>query len=405
MAVEIIHELSLQRICLTQELKNMKIGFDAKRAFFNDTGLGNYSRSLLQAIVKQYPEHEYFLYTPKQPSIVLLEATQLNTPFIIKSPQKKMDQYFGGSLWRSLQLGQYLAKDELDVYHGLSHELPFDSYHIEGKKVVTMHDLISFRYPKLYPFFDRWMYRQKWMHSCQVADRIIAVSEQTKRDIVQFLGVAAEKIKVIYPTCNPIFYDYSDLIYLQHGFFPDERYQILNQLPQQFILYVGSIIERKNLLSLVKAVELLKSKLDVPLVVVGEGKKYKEKVQAYIAEKQLEKQVIFLTDVPTKQLPILYRKAETVVYPSVFEGFGLPLVEALASQTAVIAATGSCLEEAGGPNSIYVEPYNVEAIANAIEQVLTDEELNNKMVKAGWEYAKQFTPQNMAQQTMDVYKS
>lgn len=386
----------------------MHIGFDAKRAFFNNTGLGNYSRALLQALTDYFPEHTYTLYSPKQ------EGSELEKLDIAASENIKVhcpnsdhgEAWFGGSLWRSFRLGRQIEKDHLDIYHGLSHELPFDSHYNKAKKVVTIHDLIFMRYPKLYPFFDRWMYRQKWKHSCQVADKIIAISEQTKRDIISFLNIAEQKIEVIYQSVNPIFYDYSDLIYLQHGILPENYTQNPYDLPEDYVLYVGSVTERKNVLTIVKAIHQLKEsqQLAVPLVIVGGGKQYKAKVEQYVLRHQLNKQVLFLNHIPTQDLPIIYRKAKLFVYPSIFEGFGLPIVEALFSHTPVIAATGSSLEEAGGPHSQYINPNDIAALAHTIQKVLTDTDLQETMRQEGWQYAQQFRQQNMGSQVMQLYQ-
>ena len=382
----------------------MKIGFDAKRAFLNDRGLGNYSRTIINSLTTYFDDNQYFLYTPSANLNLAGQLTQLQN-LSIRTPQKNYHKWFKGSLWRSLFLGNDIAADQIDIYHGLSHELPFNITKSKSKNIVTIHDLIFLQKPHLYPFLDRLIYHKKWTHSCQVADKIIAVSQKTKQDIVDLLSIDADKIEVVYPSCDPVYYDGSDAMMLAHGFFPNEKYNILQQVPDNFILYVGAIVERKNLLNIVKALQQLNSRLQIPLVVVGKGKAYRQKVEKYIHENDLENQISFLDDISNEQLSVIYKKAELLVYPSDYEGFGLPIVEALFSHTPVIAARGTCLEETGGKDSIYIEAQNIEEMADAIERVLTDTTLAQKMSENGWQHAQQFRREMAALQTINIYKA
>jgi len=383
----------------------MRIGFDAKRAFFNTTGLGNYSRTLIADLAKYYPDNAYVLYSPQQHMPIGGPNFKLQGNMTLRYPKGLVQNLLKGSLWRSLSLGKHMAADKLEVYHGLSHELPLNIQKSQAKSVVTVHDLLFMRYPDLYPRFDRFMYHLKWKNACQKADRVIAISEQTKQDIIEFLGITANKSTVVHQSCAPIFYDYGDKMFLQHGFFVEQSYDIPYNVPDDYILYVGSITERKNLLHVVKAIEALQTKLDVHLVVVGSGDVYAETVQQYIANKGLTNNFTFLADVPTKNLPALYRCAKALVHPSIFEGFGLPIIEGLFSRIPVIASTGSCFAEAGGTHTLYVDPYDVAAMADAIEKVLTDGALRMDMILYGWEHAQQFHGQTVASKLMTVYQS
>ena len=172
----------------------MKIGFDAKRAFFNPTGLGNYSRTLISSLSNRFPDHEYFLYSPKVSHNGLFSADTNNLQLRIPAG---LIAKLAPALWRSYGMNRTLKQDKLDLYHGLSHELPAGIKKTKIPSVVTIHDLIYLRYPKYYPAMDRWVYDKKFRHSCRVADRIIAVSEQTRRDLIEFFNVIPEKITVI----------------------------------------------------------------------------------------------------------------------------------------------------------------------------------------------------------------
>ncbi|HRI29135.1 MAG TPA: glycosyltransferase family 1 protein [Chitinophagales bacterium] len=388
----------------------LHIGFDAKRVLFNQTGLGNYSRTLIGNMAEFLPKHRYFLYSPPlnfEPETF----NRVGIPFqqsanmVWRTPKGFFSRMFGGSLWRSMFLGNAINKDKLHIYHGLSNELPLNAGKIKARKVVTIHDLIFMRYPQWYPAFDRWMYAQKWKHSCSKADLVIAISQQTKQDLMEFLNVPETKIEVVYQSCNPAFYnDYNDRLFLNHGLFMPQQYKLPPQVPLEYVLYVGAITERKNLLTLVKAMHLLQPKLSVPLVVVGKGKDYQYKVWQYIQQNRLEKQVIFIPDLPVSDLKAVYRCARLLVYPSLFEGFGLPVLEGLFSRTPVITSTGSCFAEAGGNGTLYVNPLNAEEMAAAIETVLTDGAQQMNMIIQGWEHAQQFKAETTTARLMQVYK-
>lgn len=392
------------------QIKNATIAFDAKRMFFNSTGLGNYSRTLVSNLSELYPANRYILYTPHF-SFSLEDLTQarddafkprINTT--IRSPKGIWKTKIGGNIWRRMFLGNAINKDKPDIYHGLSNELPLNIQKVKSRKIVTIHDLIFLRYPSYYPTFDRWMYLRKWKHSCNQADVIIAISKQTKEDLVEFLGVSPDKIQVVYQAVDSRYYnDYNDRLFLNHGLFVPLDYKLPPQIPKEYILYVGSITERKNLLSLVKAIELLKSRLQVPLVVIGKGKDYEYKVWQYIQEHHLANQIIFIPYLPVSELKAIYRCARLMVYPSEFEGFGLPIVESLFSRTPVITSKGSCFSEAGGPGTIYVNPLDVEEMANAIEKVLTDGAQQMEMIMQGWEFAQQFKAEPTSLATIKVY--
>lgn len=388
---------------------NLTIGFDAKRLFLNQSGLGNYSRTLVSNLAIHFPNYRYLLYSP-QVRFNLAQMYGDNASFKlssntqVKTPNGIWKLYSLASVWRSLLLGNTINKDKPDIYHGLSNELPLNIGKVKARKVVSIHDLIFLRYPQWYPAFDRWIYLRKWKHSCQKADKIVAISQQTKDDLVNLLGVQEEKIRVVYQSCNADFYnDYNDRLFLNHGLFAPVQYNLPPQVPKDFILYVGAITERKNLLTLVKAMEVLQPAMQVPLVVVGKGKIYKYKVWQYLQEHRLEKQVVFIDHLPTEELKILFRCAKAVVYPSLFEGFGLPVLEGLFSRTPVISSKGSCFAEAGGPGTYYVDPLDVEELAHAIEKVLTDGALQMDMIMQGWDYAQQFKAENTAAQLMEVY--
>ncbi|MCF8378867.1 MAG: glycosyltransferase family 4 protein [Bacteroidales bacterium] len=369
----------------------MKIAFDAKRAFRNFSGLGNYSRTLINSLSKYFPENEYYLYTPEQGTEIVGFPPN---PTSIVMPEKFLDKKFS-SYWRTYMISESVRQKKIELYHGLSHELPKNIEKSGAASVVTIHDLIFYRYPELYKAFDRKIYKKKYAHSVKVADKIIAISEQTKRDIVEFLGVDESKIEVVYQSSNPIFntkYTQSQLSQIK------EKYD----LPSEFVLSVGTIEKRKNLLELVKAVH--HSKSGIPIIVIGKEKEYAKEVFSYIAKNQMS-DTYFLKNVPTEDLPAIYQLASLFVYPSSFEGFGLPVLEALQSGTPVIAAKGSCLEETGGKESIYINPFNTGEFSEAINMVLGNSELRKKMKSHGYEFSKAFLPETTIKSLYTIYES
>lgn len=367
----------------------MNIAFDAKRAFLNQSGLGNYSRTLIKSLVQYFPSDHYTLFTTKSEGAHFSELKNIN----IVQPKKFMDKKLS-SRWRSYGITELLTKNKIDVYHGLSNELPFNISKFKGKKIVTIHDLIFLRYPKLYPLLDRKIYNKKFRSACKLADVIVATSEQTKNDIMEFYSIDPKMIKVVYQSCSEAFYKMSS---------KDEITRTLSKykLPKNYLLSVGTIEERKNLGTILKALTLVK---DIPLVVVGKKKAYFKKLQTFITQNKLEKRIHFLENVPNEELPAIYKGADIFIYPSLFEGFGIPVIEALTSGTPVITTKGGCLGEVGGKSSVYIEPTNYEQLAEEIDRLLNSPELRKNIIEKGLEHSKIFLPEAIATEIMNIYK-
>lgn len=368
----------------------MRIGFDAKRAFFNKSGLGSYSRNLIQGLTDNFPDNEYILYTPAL-SDELFEPKHKSIR--IKAPEKFMHRMFR-PYWRSFYLSEQLVNDGIEIYHGLSHELPYNLNKKAVRSVVTIHDLIFLRLPHMYRFVDRFIYTRKFKYACRVADRIIAVSRQTADDVVEFFRIPDEKIDVVHQGCNPLFHTEVPLV-------EKEILRMKYLLPRSFILYVGTIEERKNLLTLIKALHY--GKIDMPLVVIGKPTPYLNKVIEFIERHSLIN-IIFCDIVHNQDLPGIYQIADLFVYPSIFEGFGIPILEALYSKVPVITSRASSMTEVGGKYTVYVDPTNVEEMAAAIKKVLDNRELQEKMITEGIRHAQNFNPDRVTANVMEVYK-
>ncbi|HEX8517686.1 MAG TPA: glycosyltransferase family 1 protein [Bacteroidia bacterium] len=369
----------------------MHIGFDAKRAFLNSSGLGNYARTLIRSLNEFYPENTYSLFTPRLSDNDFQKQIAETGNIISHEPQSFIDKKLR-SRWRSYGITNVLKEQNMDVYHGLSNELPFNINEFKGKKIVTIHDLIFVRYPKLYPYLDRKIYNKKFRHACDVADTIIAISEETKRDIEKYYFVPESKIKVIYQSCDAAFYkDHSSR---------EDEVRGLYELPSKYLLYVGTIEERKNLLTIVKALQQVK---DIPLVVIGKKKSYFQKVKEFILKNDLTNRVLFLENVDNNHLPVIYKNAEIFIFPSLFEGFGIPIIEALTMKTPVITTKGGCFPEAGGPDSIYIDPLNETELAEKINHLLSSDALRKEMAEKGFIHAQRFDPKTVTSQVMSLY--
>jgi glycosyltransferase involved in cell wall biosynthesis len=373
----------------------MKIGFDAKRAFNNKSGLGNYSRNLIRGIIKNNPLEDYFLFNSEASRYKLQDFLEKRSNIHLVEPQSFWGKEFPG-WWRSYGITKNANQLNLDLYHGLSNEIPLNSHLMKAKKLITVHDLIFMRFPEFYNAADRKMYTVKTKKSCALADGIVAVSEQTKNDLIEFLDVPKEKIHVIYQTCDENFFH--DNEYTTNDNSPEKL------LPDNYILYVGTIEQRKNLLALVRAIHELDKTMQVTLVVVGKETSYSKEVSAYVERFGLERRVVFMKSVNNALMPLIYRKANAFIYPSIYEGFGIPIIEALVSKVPVITTRGGCFPEAAGPGSVFVDPDNAEELADAIRLVLTDEAKRKEMIATGYAYAQQFKPAVCAENMFNLYK-
>jgi len=379
----------------------MNIGFDGKRAFQNKTGLGSYSRVLLDNLCRYYPQHHYTLFAPK--STDLFNAESYKNISVI-TPKTYVDKRLA-ALWRRRRIIKDIPASGIDLYHGVSNELPSGLKKSSIKKIVTIHDLIFERFPDTYSPDERYVHRWKIKHACHVADVIIAISKQTKDDLINLFRVPPEKIEVCYQSCSPAFYIQQNE---DEKRFVKEKYN----LPTNYLLFVGSVSKRKNLITVCKAMNILKEKLNIPLVVIGNGKKQKDEAKEFMADNGITDRLIILNELPQSKekafingedFPAIYQQATALIYPSIFEGFGIPLLEAFASAIPVICSNISSLPEVGGEAAFYFEPLNAEQLAEKMYQVATDSDLSKQLINKGFERLELFSGKNHAESIMDVY--
>jgi len=369
----------------------MRIGFDAKRAFANKSGLGNYSRDIIMSLADFYPENEYFLFSPYTETNLLDKRY-----FKSKTISPKAKTKIGKSYWRSVSMGKEIDNMNLDVFHGLSNELPLNIKKANTKKVVTIHDLIFLKYPHLYNFIDKHIYKEKFEKACINADKIIAVSTQTKEDIIRYFGIPDKKIDVIYQSCNKIFSskhhdDYKDKVRKKYS------------LPERFVLTVGTIERRKNVLNVIKA--LFYYDIDINYVVVGRKTSYFKEIEAFLRKHDLHSRLHVLDNVENNDLPAIYQMSEIFVYPSLYEGFGIPILEAFNSEVPVITSDVGATAEIGGNASLLIDPLNSKSIGEAIKSLLSDNGLKLQLVRDGLERSKLFDREVICNNIMKFYKT
>ena len=372
----------------------MKIGFDGKRAVNNMTGLGNYSRLVIERLADEYPSDTFWIYTPAlrpNPRLATLKGFH-NVEFRLPPAQG-----FKGSMWRTFGIPNNLRGDNVELFHGLSNELPLNIRNAGIPSVVTMHDVIYRRLPECYKAIDRKIYDFKYGRSCRNADHIIAVSECTKRDVVEFYGVDPEKVSVVYQGCDASFRKQWD----------EARMRELKtrlHLPEKYLLQVGTIEKRKNLELSIRALSALPA--DLPLVVVGRDHHgYKGYIEKLARSLGVTDRILYYEGLDFKDLPGVNQGAEVILYPSRYEGFGIPVLEGIESGRPVVAATGSCLEEAGGPGALYVSPDDARGMAEVIKGLLDGSIDGKGMNAAGKEHARKFDTARMASTIHDIYAS
>jgi glycosyltransferase involved in cell wall biosynthesis len=352
----------------------MRIAFDAKRAYHNHRGLGNYSRDVIRLLTAYAPENEYLLYA-RPTDRYTFPYTQTVAPEGLWSCLP--------SLWRSF--GCIRRMKDVDVYWGLSGELPFGIHRTGVKTIVTVHDVIFLRYPELYSVTYRWLFTRKMRYALRVADVIIAISEQTKRDIVSYFGIDEQRIQVVYQGCSNRFREP----------FPASRLAEVRskyRLPERFILTVGAIEPRKNLKHLIEAMHM--ANIDLPLVAVGGKSAYAAQMADLAKARKVDLRL--LHTVPFDDLPAVYKAAELFCYPSIFEGFGIPILESMCIGTPVLTSTGSCFAETGGDAAAYADPMNPQEIADRLTEIVNSPELRQSMTEKGYRQAERFTDERVA---------
>lgn len=374
----------------------MKIGFDAKRAFCNFRGLGNYSRSLISSLVKFYPENQYHLFTPK---IKDEFKSFLDTNKNVHRHQpnsfisKRIHPY-----WRSFQVADEVEANDLDIYHGLSHEIPNGIQNKKCKSVVSVHDLMYIHFPQFFPWIDRYTYDKKIKFACENSDSIVAICQQTKNDLINYYDVAEEKVEVIYQSIG------------DHYFNRPSSNRDSVPLPEElvrrgYILSVGAFVPNKNFESLIKAYAQIHDQISEYLVIAGVASD--EAVKKYMdlaRELNIDDKVYLTQQVTTDKLPLLYEFATVFVLASFHEGFGIPIIEAMASGCPIAATGGGAHQEAAGGHGLFFDPNSIEEIAQKTLQLVENKRISSELIELGRTHSQSFTSQKVSQKLFEHYE-
>ena len=382
----------------------MRIGVDYTSAVLQGAGIGRLTRCIFQALAEIDHENEYRLFAAMgrgQPSnLPTFQSSNLSTFHLKPIPLSDRELNI---VWHRLRLplSVELITGPVDVFHSPDFTLPPVW---RARTVLTVHDLSFLRVPECFTGALRRYLEQVVPRSVRRADQVIADSESTKRDLVELLGTPAGKVTVIYSGVEPRFRPIADQSTLEAV---RRRYN----LPERFILSVGTLQPRKNFITLIEAFSRLKLedggwRLEdggLKLVIVGGRGWLYEEIFSRVEALGLQGEVLFPGFVADEHLPVLYNLAEVFALPSLYEGFGLPPLEAMACGTPVVTSNASSLPEVVGDAGLMVEPMDVEGLAAAIGCVLEDGDLRREMVHRGLARAREFTWGRAARQLLEVY--
>ena len=365
----------------------MRVAIDARK--LHDFGIGTYIRNLLRQLARVDRQTEYVLLSRAADLDV---AAQLGPNF--RAVLEPSPNY---SLREQVHVPWVLRRERPDVFHAPHYVLPAA---VTCRSVVTIHDCIHLMFPQYLPNKMAYAYARASMWTAvKRSDRILTVSEASKRDILHFFNLAPEKIVVVYNAID-------DHFWLTP---PDEevaRVRERYQLDHQFILYVGNIKPHKNLVRLIEAfAELRRTGFEeLKLLIIGDEISKLPSLRRAVHGHKLHKHVRFLGYVSDDTLRVLYRLASLFVFPSLYEGFGLPPLEAMASGTPVVTSNQSSMPEVTGDAAVLVDPYDVNSIVEGMRRVLADADLAADLRRRGPERAREFSWARSVEQTRTVYE-
>jgi len=362
----------------------------SRQATYRRAGVSRYIEALLQYLPAVAPDLEMIAYTSR----TVWRAARAEFPPAVawRVTHWPTDRPAVRIAWEQL-VGPWATRD-CTVIHGPVNVLPLA---LARPGVVTVHDLAFVYFPEHYPAAKRWYLRLLTGLSVRRARRVIAVSETTRRDVVRTYGIAPERISTI---PNGIDADWRRVDDVEL-----ERWRRQQGLPERFLLFVGTVQPRKNLTTLLEAFARLGPEFPWPLFVVGAAGWLDSPIYRRVEDLGLARRVRFTGYVPPEELRYWYSAATIFIYPSLYEGFGLPLLEAMACETPVITSNCSALPEVAGDAAVLVEPTDPLAIAAAIQSLVMDEERRRMLAQAGRERARQFTWERTARETAAVYRA
>ena len=365
----------------------MRVAIDARK--LHDFGIGTYTRNLLRHLARIDRENEYVLLC-QQPDLGI--GAQLGPNFrtvLEPSPDCSIREQF--------HVPWVLHRERPDVFHAPHYVMPPA---VRCRSIVTIHDCVHLMFPQYLPNRAASLYVKASMWSAARRSRkILTVSEASKRDIIRFLNIPAEKVVVVYNAIDERF-----------GVAPSDeaiaRVRERYQLDHRFVLYVGNIKPHKNLVRLVEAFDRLRARGfdDLTLLIIGDEISKLPALRRAVHSHKLHKHVRFLGYLPDDTLAILYRLADVFVFPSLYEGFGLPPLEAMACGAPVVTSNVSSLPEVTGDAAVLVDPYDTASIADGVAKVLSDPTLRDEMRVKGIARAREFSWERSVSRTREIYQ-
>lgn len=375
--------------------EDISIGINLRFLQTTISGIGKYVLELVNALSQKDVKNKYFLYEYDHTNVIR-PVEKENFSYLILKLHTKM---------RSMRIfleqflfSRFIKNQGLDVFHGPSFMLPV--FKPKGTKcVITVHDLTFLRYPESFTFETKLYYKLFFRQSIKNADMIIADSQATKDDIMLYYHVPKNKIKVIYLGVDKAFTPVADKFHVA-------KVQKKYALPKKFFLFTGLLSPRKNIEGVLRAFNSLNIDLykEYHFVIVGGKGWLYDPIFKYVEEHNLKERVHFTGYIDEGDLPVFYTLAEALVFPSFYEGFGLPILEAMACGCPVITSNISSMPEVAGDAALLVDPKNTQNILTAMEKIVSDKELRKKLVEKGYEQAKQFTWEKTAEETLALYK-
>ncbi|MGA3085215.1 MAG: glycosyltransferase family 1 protein [Thermodesulfobacteriota bacterium] len=373
----------------------MKIAIDVRTVLPNRSGVGNYVLHLVQNLRQVDPEPIYYFLAQKKNLFLLGNLAREQNPLLTIFSHENHPL---SDFWEHFILPIRLKKMGINVFHGPASLIPFRKDHYG--LIVTIHDLVAFLFPETIPLkygaYMRYLLRQ----AVKKADKIIAVSHHTKKDLIRILKVSSEKIVVIHEAPSPIF-------------FPYDKKEAQARLKQQygitkkFIYHLGNIEPRKNLIVLLEAFTRVCQDLgnEYQLVVSGQKGWLTRSLSHFLKNYPAQDQVLFTGYVPMEHIPMFMNSAELFVFPSLYEGFGLPVLEAMSCGTPIISSNRSSIPEIVGSAGILVDPTDTQELADRIIGLLRNPEEKMRLSQLGKEQSARFSWYEAARKTLDVYRS
>jgi glycosyltransferase involved in cell wall biosynthesis len=372
----------------------MKIAINALSAKSQHHGVGVYITNILKHLIPLTRHHDFLLYKRRG----LGQIQNLQDKGNIKYKDIDMSRSLR-IVWEQTFLPVYLSKEKFDLFWGPCNFLPLIK---PCRFIVTIHDLAPFLLPRSLPLIRRIYYQRAFLNSIHRADKIVVVSESLKTDLIKHFSVPEKKIKAIHNGIDESFRPIVDKVSLS-------KIQKKYRLPSDFILTLGVLEPKKNTIGLIQAyADLKKSYTELPKLVIGGSKQYgwkNNQVFKIVKNLRLDDDIIFTDTIVHEDLPAVYTLATLFVLPSIYEGFGLPVAEAMACGTPVITSNTSSLPEVAGDAAILVNPFDVQEISRTISRVLANERLQKEMKENGIENAKRFSWNRAANALFEVIET